>query len=208
MRHAFNKAKLSLALKWPACSRARFTICHPIYPTRPIPRDNQSKSFAHLSKSSDKTTLAPNVIFLSPRDWLAQWPRRLQIFAVALLLFASVAQSWHVCAMGSHALCDGHADDVAMRYVTVNNADGSPGPVVCAPVPPQIHGNAFAPHAAANGAVDCLAMLLQTMPLQAGVPFTLELRETPRTTYAERAEINPAFASPLALRGRAPPATC
>ena len=150
------------------------------------------------------------MIFLSPRDWLAQWPRRLQLFAVALLLFASVAQSWHVCAMGSHALCEGPMDDVAMRYVTVQNADGSPGPVVCAetPAPSKLRGNVINSRPAANGSVDCLAMLLQTMPLQAGVPFTLELRETQRALYATRAEITPAFALPLALRGRAPPATC
>ncbi len=98
-----------------------------------------------------------------------------------------------------------------MRYVTVPNADGSPGPVVCAqvpPPPPKIRGNTLTSRPAANGQIDCLAMLLQTMPLQAGVPFTLELRETPRPIYATRAEIKAAFASPLALRGRAPPATC
>ncbi len=180
------------------------------HPARVIPSDNQSKTSAHLPASSIRPILPCDVIFLSPRDWLAQWPRRLQWFAVALLLLASTAQSWHVCAMGSHALCAGPMDDVAMRYVTVRNADGSPGPVVCAetPSPPKIRGNSLNSRPAANGAVDCLAMLLQTMPLQAGVPFTLELRETSRTIYATRAEIKPAFASPLALRGRAPPATC
>ena len=163
---------------------------------------------AALSVASVQTTLSIDVIFLSPRDWLAQWPRRLQCFAVALLLLAGLAQSWHVCAMGSHALCDGHSDDVAMRYVTVNNADGSPGPVICAETPPKIRGNAFAPTPASNGQIDCLAMLLQTMPLQAGVPFTLATRTFARPHFAARAEIKPAFAAPFALRGRAPPTNC
>ena len=149
-------------------------------------------------------------MLLSPRAWLAQWPRRLQFFAVALLLLAGVAQSWHVCAMSGHAHGAPHIEGAAMRYVTVNNADGTPGPVVCAEVPappPVIHGPALSPRPH-SGAIDCLAMLLQTMPLQAGVPFTLELREIVRPQFATRAEIKPAFAAPFALRGRAPPATC
>lgn len=171
-----------------------------------------------LPGSSGILTLDPTVIFLSPRDWLAQWPRRLQIFAIALLLLAGVAQNWHVCAMSGHAMA-GHEMSVesgshggghgAKKFKVLTNADGTPGPVICVCAhedsPP---GPAFAALPEAHEHVTCLALLLQTMPLQAGVPFVLNQREVARPIYATFAEAAPAFAAPLARRGRSPPRDC
>ena len=169
-----------------------------------------------MSESSDKTTLDPTVILLSPRAWLAQWPRLLQLFVVALLLLASVAQSWHVCALGGHGLGSEHSSHGAgqvghgaKHFKVIYNADGTPGPVICQCAHedgPNV--NAFAALPPAHEHMTCLALLLQTMPLQAGVPFSIELREVARPLYARRAQITPAFAIPLARRGRAPPLDC
>ncbi len=158
-------------------------------------------------------------MLLSPRAWLAQWPRRLQLFAVALLLLASTAQSWHVCALGGHI--SGHTSHVpghdkagdaahdAKRFKVIYNADGTPGPVICECAhPDEPQGQTIAALPDAHSHVTCLALLLQTMPLAAGVPFTLDLVETPRPLYAQRALVTPAFAAPLWRRGRAPPRDC
>ena len=163
-------------------------------------------------------TLVPDVIFLSPHDWLAQWPRRLQLFVVALLLLAGVAQNWHVCALGGHAMA-GHEMSVggsshggghgAKKFKVLTNADGTPGPVICECAHEDEPGvNAFAALPPVHDHVTCLALLLQTMPLQAGVPFSLHQREVARPLYATRAQITPAFAIPLARRGRSPPLDC
>lgn len=173
---------------------------------------------ADLSGSSETLRLDPTVIFLSPRDWLAQWPRRLQLFAAALLLLASVAQSWHVCALGGHVMA-GHEMSVetsshggghgTKKFKVLYNADGTPGPVICECAHEgQPPGNAFAARPDAPSHVTCLALLLQTMPLQAGVPFTLNQREVARPIYATRAQTAPAFAAPLLRRGRSPPLDC
>ena len=166
---------------------------------------------ALLPASSEITTLPPTVTLLSPRQWLAQWPRRLQLFAVALLLLATVAQSWHVCAMGGHVMVAGgeHAGHGAKKYKVIANADGTPGPVICECAhEDEPYINAFSPAPDAHSHVNCLALLLQTMPLQAGVPFVLNQRETARPIYFARAQVRPAFAAPFALRGRAPPLDC
>ena len=162
-----------------------------------------------LPASSGSATLPPTVISLSPRAWLAQWPRRLQLCVVALLLLAGVAQNWHVCAMSGHAFAGPHAEHGARKFKVITNADGSPGPVICACAhEDEPNVNAFAPRPAAHDHVTCLALLLQTMPLQAGVPFVVNHVEVPRAFYAERAQVRPAFAAPFALRGRAPPLDC
>ena len=153
------------------------------------------------------------MIFLSPRQWLAQGPRALQLFAVVLSLLGALAPTWHVCAMGGHVMAAPHgaAHDAGARYVTVLNADGTPGPVVCAavpPPPPKVHGNAFAPRPAAHGDVSCLAMLLQTMPLHAATAPTLHRPSTTRPIYFARPREGAAFEAPRQARGRAPPANC
>ena len=174
-----------------------------------------------MPASSETLTLALTVIFLSPRDWLAQWPRRLQFFAVALLLLAGVAQSWHVCALSGNAIAGHemavensshggeHGGKKSKKFKVLTNADGTPGPVICVcdheDSPP---GAAFAALPDAHEHVTCLALLLQTMPLQAGVPFTLNLAETPRPIYATRAQTARAFNAPLSGRGRSPPLDC
>ena len=148
-------------------------------------------------------------MLLSPRDWLAQWPRRLQLFAVALLLLATIAQSWHVCAMSgpvAGAQHGEHGSHGAKKFKVLTNADGTPGPVICACAgddAPDVAALSQSP--AAHSHVTCLALLLQTMPLQVGAVWTLAIVETPRALYATRAQITPAWALPLARRGRAPP---
>lgn len=169
-----------------------------------------------LSASSETHKLVPNVMLLSPRVWLAQWPRRLQLFAVALLLLGTLAQSWHVCALSGHAMAGdasshggGHGAKKSKKFKVIANADGTPGPVICVcdheDSPP---GAAFAARPDAHEHATCLALLLQTMPLQAGVPFTLVWAETPRSIYAPRAEIASARAALLSRRGRSPPLDC
>ena len=155
-------------------------------------------------------------MLLSPRAWLAQWPRRLQFFAVALLLLATIAQSWHVCAMSGHvagAQHGEHGSHGAKKFKILTNADGTPGPVICACADGDAHEEnpdvaAVSQSPTAHSHVTCLALLLQTMPLQVGTVWTLAIVETPRTLYATRAQITPAWALPLARRGRAPPLDC
>ena len=196
----------------PKLNAARPPIRYPLSAIRhPKPCHNQSRRAFALSVSSGIATLAPTLIFLSPRAWLAQWPRRLQLFVVALLLLGSVAQSWHVCAMGGHVMAgEAETHHGAKKFAVLTNADGTPGPVVCACAhEDELVGiSAFAAHPAAHGHATCLALLLQTMPIQAGAPFVIAQLEAPRPLYATRAHITPAFAAPLTLRGRAPPLDC
>lgn len=103
----------------------------------------------------------------------------------------------------------GHVGHGAKQFKVIYNADGTPGPVICECAhDDQPQGAAFAALPAAHDHVTCLALLLQTMPLQAGVPFTLNQREDTRPLYATRAHFTPAFAAPLARRGRSPPRDC
>ena len=187
------------------------------HPTGVIPCHNQSARAASCWLRLGLRDFSPNVIHLSPRAWLAQWPRRLQLCVVALLLLAGVAQSWHVCALGGHVMAGaeqsshvaGHGAHGAKQFKVIYNADGTPGPVICECAhDDEPQGQAFAALPDAHSHVTCLALLLQTMPLQAGVPFTLNQREDARPFYATRAQITPAFAEPLARRGRAPPLDC
>ena len=187
------------------------------HPARVIPCDNQCARASPCLRRLRLRDFPPTLIFLSPRAWLAQWPRRLQLFAVALLLLAGVAQNWHVCAMSGHDMSGaehsshvaGHSGHGVKQFKVLTNADGTPGPVICEcahdnepqgltiSAPPDAHEHAT-----------CLALLLQTMPLQAGVSFTLDLAATPRPIYEVRAQITRAFAAPLVRRGRAPPLDC
>ena len=192
------------------------------HPTRVIPCDNQSARACSCLWRLGVRHFDSNVIFLSPRAWLAQWPRRLQLFAVALLLLATVAQNWHVCAMSGHDMSGhamsgaehsshvaGHGAHGVKQFRVIYNANGTPGPVICECAhPDEPQGQAISALPAAHDHVTCLALLLQTMPLQAGVPFTLDLTSTPRPIYAQHAQIAPAFAAPLPRRGRAPPLGC
>ena len=115
--------------------------------------------------------------------------------------------------MGGHVFAAEHgehgANHGAKKFKVLTNADGTPGPVVCVCAhDDEPNVNAFAARPIAHDHVSCLALLLQTMPLQAGVPFQIAFVEVARPFYATRAETIPAFASPLALRGRAPPLSC
>ena len=109
----------------------------------------------------------------------------------------SVETSSHGGEVGGHG---------AKKFKVITNADGTPGPVICACAhEDQPAGNAFAALPDAHAHVTCLALLLQTMPLQVGVPFTLNQCEVARAIYATRAQTAPAFAAPMARRGRSPP---
>ncbi len=115
--------------------------------------------------------------------------------------------------MGGHVMATEHGESHgahgAKQFKVITNANGTPGPVICQCAhDDEPLGNAFAALPDAHSHLTCLALLLQTMPLQASVPFSLAIIETTRPLYATRARITPAFASPLALRGRAPPLDC
>lgn len=144
------------------------------------------------------------------RDWLAQWPRRLQFFAVVLSLLAAIAPAWHVCALGGHVIGhehgSGHGDH---QFTIARNADGSPGPFICACAShydeKPIVGNALAPRPPAHEHVNCLALLLQNMPVQLAAPPALWEFAAPRAVYAGAVRDFAAFAAHLPYRGRAPP---
>ena len=107
----------------------------------------------------------------------------------------------------SHAA--GHGARGAKQFKVIYNADGTPGPVICECAhPDEPQGQTISARPDAHSHVSCLALLLQTMPLQAGAPFSLNWRAAARPIYATRARITLAFAAPRARRGRAPPLDC
>lgn len=115
--------------------------------------------------------------------------------------------------MSGHVTASAHSSHGgahgAREYKVITNADGTPGPIICVCAhDDEPQGQSFAALPDVHDHVTCLALLLQTMPIQAGVPFKFALVEAPRPIYTTRAQITPAFAAPLARRGRAPPLDC
>ena len=154
-------------------------------------------------------TLSLPVNFLSMRAWLAQWPRRLQGFALALSLLAAIAPSWHVCALSGHSA--GYQTHAGQhQFAVARNADGSPGPYICACAshPKDYKGNKLGPSPAAHDHVNCLALLLQNLPAQVAAPPALVELRASGALYAPQVAELAAFEAPLSQRGRAPPLDC
>lgn len=144
------------------------------------------------------------------RAWLARWPRRLQLFAVALSLLAAIAPAWHVCALSGHVQGHENGHGAQHRFTVARNADGSPGPFICACAShiEDYKGNKFAARPEAHGHVNCLALLLQNLPAQVAAPPALWEFEAPRAVYTNVVARPDAFEAPLTKRGRAPPLEC
>ena len=147
------------------------------------------------------------------RVWLAQWPRRLQWFAVALSLLAAIAPAWHVCALSGHAAGHAAAHETHRgkhQFTVARNADGSPGPFICACAshPEDYKGDKLAPAPWAHDHVSCLALLLQNMPAQVAAPPALCELRAPPALYGVGVSQGAAFEVPHLQRGRAPPWGC
>ena len=105
----------------------------------------------------------------------------------------------------------GGASHGAHRFAVARNTDGSPGPFICACAShyeKKVEGNAVTPAPAAMGHVNCLALLLQNLPVQIAAPPTLREFAAPRAVYFNSPVRVAAFEAPRAPRGRAPPLEC
>ncbi len=101
----------------------------------------------------------------------------------------------------------------AHQFTVARNADGSPGPFICACASHyekkvEIKGNRFEPRPAAHNHVNCLALLLQNLPAQVAAPPALWEFAALRAVYSNAPVEVAAFEAPLAQRGRAPPPGC
>ena len=107
------------------------------------------------------------------------------------------------------AMQHGGASHGVQQFTVARNADGSPGPYICACAShydeKKVEGAALAPTLAAMGHVNCLALLLQNLPVQVAAPPALCEFAAPRAVYCNASVGIAAFEAPRAQRGRAPP---
>lgn len=142
---------------------------------------------------------------MSPRRWLEKWPLRLRALVLVLGLLLFVAPSWHVCALGGHALhCSEHSGDGALRPVICYcRADlGSESARYAKAWPVKL---AESP----QNAPFCLARLLQTMPGQTALvtapPVIVPEAGAPCPIFTQESAL---LRPTVRLRGRGPPLLC
>jgi hypothetical protein len=148
---------------------------------------------------------------MSPRRWLDKWPLRLRVFVLLLALLQLVAPSWHICALGGHAL---HCTWMEQA----SSPDGVLRPIIC--FCRADFESASAKYAkawpnkltVAPGGQDssfCLARLLQTMPAQAALMAAplAQVITTLAVPYPDVEQSAPAR-HVLAQHGRGPPDLC